>query len=285
MDAVAEVRGRGTSQRELLSASGEGVGRASRPELRCRHRSRVHNRSARNPASELKELAVLASRNFASFYEKTCSLQKMYAACSTLGACPRATALVAPLFLSAFSAASSLVAGFVESERTARSISQPQSAWSKYGTGPPLFTGHTVGSSGIAPSPCRVERSSLCGHTVPLLSFSLPSSLSARASRRETVEEECASGGGAKKNDSDDIVSRNECRCDVFALHHFPSSPELRKQWVSSVNRKNLHVSPSSRVCSWHFVGGYKTDANNVSVLHLGFRKKLQMEPHLSRAL
>ncbi|KAH8040527.1 hypothetical protein HPB51_011223 [Rhipicephalus microplus] len=49
MDTVAGVRVRGTTQRELLSAAGDGVRRASRPELRCRRRSRRHNRSARNP--------------------------------------------------------------------------------------------------------------------------------------------------------------------------------------------------------------------------------------------
>ncbi|KAH8041081.1 hypothetical protein HPB51_013741 [Rhipicephalus microplus] len=50
MDTVAGVRGRGTTRRELLSASGDGF-RAS-PEPRCRRRSRGHDRSARNPASE-----------------------------------------------------------------------------------------------------------------------------------------------------------------------------------------------------------------------------------------
>ncbi|XP_049271385.1 THAP domain-containing protein 11-like [Rhipicephalus sanguineus] len=61
----------------------------------------------------------------------------------------------------------------------------------------------------------------------------------------------------------------------MFSLYRFPSSPELQKKWVASVNRKNFRVSPSSRLCSRHFVGGKKTDENNVPMLHLGYQRKV----------
>ncbi|KAH8024115.1 hypothetical protein HPB51_021736 [Rhipicephalus microplus] len=50
METVAGVRGRGTAQRERRQEMAQGE--PTRPELRCRRRSRGHNRSAPNPAGE-----------------------------------------------------------------------------------------------------------------------------------------------------------------------------------------------------------------------------------------
>ncbi|XP_049514486.1 putative surface protein SACOL0050 [Dermacentor silvarum] len=61
----------------------------------------------------------------------------------------------------------------------------------------------------------------------------------------------------------------------MFTLHRFPASPDLRRQWIAAVNRKDFTVSSWSRVCSRHFVGGRKTDENAVPALHLGYDRKV----------
>ena len=41
-----------------------------------------------------------------------------------------------------------------------------------------------------------------------------------------------------------------------LSFHRFPKDPELRKRWISAVNRKDWQPSKYSRICSAHFVGG-----------------------------
>lgn len=65
----------------------------------------------------------------------------------------------------------------------------------------------------------------------------------------------------------------------MFTLHRFPASPELRRQWIAAVNRKDFTVSSWSRVCSRHFVGGRKTGENAVPALHLGYDRKAVIVP------
>ncbi|XP_077516962.1 uncharacterized protein LOC144127865 [Amblyomma americanum] len=68
---------------------------------------------------------------------------------------------------------------------------------------------------------------------------------------------------------------REDRRCDMFTLHRFPASPDLRRQWAAAVNRKYFTIAPWSRVCSRHFVGRKKTDQNAVPALHLGYQRKV----------
>ncbi|XP_077517309.1 uncharacterized protein LOC144128103 isoform X2 [Amblyomma americanum] len=67
-------------------------------------------------------------------------------------------------------------------------------------------------------------------------------------------------------------VSREECRCDMFALHRFLTSPALRQQWIAAVNRKNFDATEASRLCSRHFVEG-KMEENAVPMLDMGYEK------------
>ncbi|XP_064458996.1 uncharacterized protein LOC135369296 [Ornithodoros turicata] len=61
----------------------------------------------------------------------------------------------------------------------------------------------------------------------------------------------------------------------MYLLHRFPADPDLKRQWLSAVNRKDFVPSPSSRVCSEHFVDGRKTDQNPVPMLSLGYDRKV----------
>lgn len=36
---------------------------------------------------------------------------------------------------------------------------------------------------------------------------------------------------------------RDSCKCEMFALDRFPTSPELRHQWIAAINRKNFLFS------------------------------------------
>lgn len=63
-------------------------------------------------------------------------------------------------------------------------------------------------------------------------------------------------------------VLQEVCGCNVYLLHRFPADADLKRQWVAAVNRKDFVPSPSSRVCSAHFVDGKRTDLNFTAGSH-----------------
>lgn len=68
------------------------------------------------------------------------------------------------------------------------------------------------------------------------------------------------------------------CGCGLFSFHRFPradKNPELRRQWIAAVNRKDFEPSKYVRVCSEHFVDGKPSEENPVPVLRLGYTKKV----------
>ncbi|XP_049524950.1 uncharacterized protein LOC119455002 [Dermacentor silvarum] len=70
-------------------------------------------------------------------------------------------------------------------------------------------------------------------------------------------------------------VLQEVCGCNVYLLHRFPADADLKRQWVAAVNRKDFVPSPSSRLCSAHFVDGKRTDLNPVPMLRLGYERKV----------
>ncbi|KAM7299601.1 uncharacterized protein ISCGN_020167 [Ixodes scapularis] len=70
-------------------------------------------------------------------------------------------------------------------------------------------------------------------------------------------------------------VQQRECGCNMFLLHRFPADGDLRRQWLSAVNRKGFSPSESSRVCSRHFVDGMRTTENPSPMLALGYNRKV----------
>lgn len=70
--------------------------------------------------------------------------------------------------------------------------------------------------------------------------------------------------------------SGKKCGCNMFILHRFPADGDLRRQWVSAVNRQGFSPTEAARVCSRHFVDGKRTEENPVPMLALGYHRKVR---------
>lgn len=75
---------------------------------------------------------------------------------------------------------------------------------------------------------------------------------------------------------SEHNIQQEKCGCNMFILHRFPADGDLRRQWVSAVNRQGFSPTEAARVCSRHFVDGKRTEENPVPMLALGYHRKVR---------
>ncbi|CAN7943595.1 unnamed protein product [Ixodes hexagonus] len=65
------------------------------------------------------------------------------------------------------------------------------------------------------------------------------------------------------------------CECGKVKFHRVPKDPELKRKWLSALNRKDFTPTEHTRVCSAHFVTGKKTGEDIVPQLNLGYARKV----------
>ncbi|KAM7314239.1 uncharacterized protein ISCGN_004024 [Ixodes scapularis] len=65
------------------------------------------------------------------------------------------------------------------------------------------------------------------------------------------------------------------CECGIVKFHRVPKDPELKRKWLSALNRKDFKPTEHTRVCSAHFVTGKKTGEDIVPQLNLGYARKV----------
>lgn len=78
------------------------------------------------------------------------------------------------------------------------------------------------------------------------------------------------------KCDEHDGILKKDCACiRPFKLHYLPKNPEIRRAWISALNRKD--PPKNIVICSNHFIDGKPTPQNPVPQLHLGYDSEVKV--------